>query len=108
MGFFSTASKAAILGLVFAFALPPVFRQAKVIGVLRTPSSTPIAPDKYVVIPDTTYCEDIHYYTQARLLFTACEDDNSTRYKWFPPLAIFDHPEVIGQGSIHVIDPKVG
>ncbi|CRG87864.1 alpha-L-arabinofuranosidase [Talaromyces islandicus] len=106
MGLLSTASKAAIIGLVFAVAFPHCFRQAKVIGVLRTPSSTPIAPEKYVVIPDTTYCEDIHYYSQANILFTACEDDNSTRYEWFPPLGIFDHPEVIRQGSIHVIDPK--
>jgi hypothetical protein len=107
MGLFSTASKAAVIGLVLAIALPPFFHQAKVIGVLRTPSSTIIAPENFVVISDTTYCEDIHYYSQAHVLFAACEDNNYTRYEWFPPLAIFDRPEVIGQGSIHVIDPKV-
>lgn len=108
MGFFSTGLKAGIIGVVLAVALPPFFHQAKVLGVLRTPSSTPIAPENYVAISDTTHCEDIHYYSPANVLFTACEDNNSTRYEWFPPLVIFDRPEVIGQGSIHVIDPKVG
>jgi hypothetical protein len=62
-----------------------------------------------IAIPDTVHCEDLHYYAPSGTLFTACEDNADTRFKWFPGLANFDDPELASKsrGSIHVIDPKV-
>jgi len=50
---------------------------------------------------------DRHSY--AGFIFTACEDNLSTRFEWFPPLGTFTNPELAVQskGSIHVIDPAV-
>lgn len=79
-------------------------------GVFRELRSTPLAfPDDLVTIKDTIHCEDIHYYTPAHTLFSACEDVSATRFKWFPPLVYLDDPNVAwnSKGSIHTIDPDV-
>lgn len=77
-------------------------------GMFRELESMPLAyPEDFVTIKDTTHCEDIHYYAPAHILFSACEDVSATRFTWFPPLAIFDDPNVAwnSKGSIHTIDP---
>lgn len=79
-------------------------------GVFRQLTSTPLAnPEDLVVIKDTIHCEDLHYYAPANTLFTACEDDSATRFRWFPPLGVFADPDLAWKvkGSIHTIDPEV-
>lgn len=84
-------------------------RTLKVLGVFRKPANTVIVdPAEFVVIDDTVHCEDLHYHEASKLLFTACEGTEATRFSWFPPLAIRKDPRVTAttRGSLHVIDPK--
>lgn len=96
------------LGLValVAFLAGPVSHFVQIAGVFLTPNPTVLAAGQGpIYIQDTIHCEDVHYYRPANLLFTACEDDKSTRFSWFPPIGHF--LPVTTQGSIHVVDPKV-
>ncbi|PKS12582.1 hypothetical protein jhhlp_000790 [Lomentospora prolificans] len=88
---------------------PDAFRAFKTLGVRRHLENTVIAnAADFVKIEDTAQCEDVHFHETSGLLFTACEDTVVPRSKWFPPLANFADPGVVGnaQGSIHIIDPK--
>lgn len=90
-------------------ALRNIPRTLRVLGVFRTPANTVVAdPADFVVIDDTTHCEDLHHHEASNLLFTACEGSQETRYAWFPPLAIRKDPgaTTTARGSLHVIDPK--
>lgn len=102
-----------LIGAVLAYLLytasPSIHRTLTTIGALRRYTEGTAAGNQVVPIPDTVHCEDIHYHAPSGLLFTACEDNAETRFRWFPPLANFDDPELASRsrGSIHVIDPKV-
>ncbi|KDN67833.1 putative serum paraoxonase/arylesterase [Colletotrichum sublineola] len=84
-------------------------RAVTLAGIGREVVNTPVLhAEDFVVIKDTIHCEDIHHHVPSGLLFTACEDDETTRGVWFPGLGHLDDP-VKGskqKGSIHVIDPK--
>ncbi|KAK2015048.1 serum paraoxonase/arylesterase [Colletotrichum eremochloae] len=84
-------------------------RTVTLAGIGREVVNTPVLhAEDFVVIKDTIHCEDIHHHVPSGLLFTACEDDETTRGVWFPGLGHLDDP-VKGskqKGSIHVIDPK--
>jgi hypothetical protein len=102
------------LGALLAYLLytvgPSFHRRLIVLGALRRyPDGATTKGEEVIAIPDTVHCEDIHYYAPSGILFTACEDNAETRFKWFPPVANFDDPELASRslGSIHVIDPKV-
>ncbi|EKV16753.1 Serum paraoxonase/arylesterase family protein [Penicillium digitatum] len=103
MGFGTTIS----LGLValIAFLAGPILHLVQVAGVFLTLNPTVLGEGQGPIqIEDTIHCEDVHHYLPANLLFTACEDDKSTRFSWFPPLGHM-LPRTT-QGSIHVVDPK--
>ncbi|KAK3359455.1 hypothetical protein B0T25DRAFT_99010 [Lasiosphaeria hispida] len=102
---------ASLVAALLAYALhafgPSTHQRLLVLGALRWKLNS--TPDVEVfVIRDTTHCEDLHYHVPSETLFTACEDDHTTRFGWFPPLANFDDAELgkRGRGSIHVINPK--
>jgi hypothetical protein len=100
----------ALLAYVFYTVGPSVSRAVTLFGVLRKyPPDGAGVRGELIAIPDTVHCEDVHYHAPSGTLFTACEDNAETRFKWFPPLANFDDPELASQsqGSIHVVDPKV-
>jgi hypothetical protein len=65
------------------------------------------------VIEDTRHCEDLHLWETRdgkAVLFTACEGKGSSRLKWFPPMTVFDDPELgsgDATGSLYVLDPEV-
>jgi len=84
-------------------------RVATLTGIGREVVKTPVLHSgDFVLIEDTVHCEDIHHHVPSGLLFTACEDNETTRGAWFPGLGHLDDP-VKGskqKGSIHVIDPK--
>jgi hypothetical protein len=103
-----------LLGALLAYLLytvgPSFHRRLIVLGALRKyPDGATTKSEEVIAIPDTVHCEDIHYYAPSGTLFTACEDNAETRFKWFPPVANFDDPELASRsrGSIHVVDPKV-
>ena len=100
---------ALFVALLAAWPGPAVWRFAKVVGIFRRPSSTPVDDRDFHVIEDTTHCEDIHYHAPSNSLFAACQDIASVRFRWFPPVANFDDPVLASttQGSIHVIDAEV-
>ncbi|KID60501.1 Serum paraoxonase/arylesterase 2 [Metarhizium brunneum] len=108
----SLASSGAILILAIfaAFLYTAELPRAKVVlGFGRKQSSTVVAnANDFHTIPDTVHCEDLHYHEPSRLIFTACEGVEATRYAWFPALGHFDDPNVglKAQGSIEVIDPS--
>lgn len=110
----SLASSGAILVLAIfaAFFYTAELPRAKVVlGFGRKQGSTVVAnANDFHTIPDTVHCEDLHYHEPSRLIFTACEGVEATRYAWFPALGHFDDPNVglKAQGSIEVIDPNVG
>ena len=96
------------LGLValVAFLAGPISHFVQIAGIFLTPNSTVLAEGQGpIYIQDTIHCEDVHHYRPANLLFTACEDEKSSRFSWFPPIGNFR--PVATQGSIHVVDPKV-
>ncbi|KAJ5124678.1 uncharacterized protein N7515_008503 [Penicillium bovifimosum] len=101
---FGTAFSLGLVALV-AFLAGPIGHFIRITGIFLTPNPTILAEGQVpLYIEDTTHCEDLHHYRPANLLFTACEDDRNTRFKWFPPLGSF--VPVSAQGSIHVIDPR--
>ncbi|POR39519.1 Serum paraoxonase/arylesterase 1 [Tolypocladium paradoxum] len=107
--FFSAPAVILIFAVLVAYLYGPgVRRTGVVLGLFRTPASTvqTLAND-FGIVERTTHCEDLHYHEPSNLLFTACEDTESTRYSWFPALAIFDSPSgaANAQGSIKIIDP---
>jgi len=85
------------------------YRPLLVLGAFRTKIENLPARAPMVGVSDSIHCEDLHYHAPSGLLFTACEDNAETRFKWFPPLGNVDDPELGAQskGSIHIIDPKV-
>lgn len=109
MKLFSLSLLVALVAYVLYTVGPNLHRAVTALGVLRKYPDGVVIKEGAIVIPDTTHCEDIHYHAPSGLLFTACEDNAETRFKWFPPLANFDSPDLASksQGSIHVIDPKV-
>jgi hypothetical protein len=87
-----------------------IARAPRVFGVFRHQNKTQLADENdLITIPNTTFCEDLHYHEGSGLLFTACEASESARYSWFPPLGNFDDPSVAysTQGRLQVIDPSV-
>lgn len=100
---------AGLAGLAAYMYGPTTHSALTKLGVFRQLTSTPLAnPGDLVFIKDTVHCEDIHYYIPANTLFAACEDVNTTRFKWFPPLGLSDaNVAWNAKGSIHTIDPEV-
>ncbi|KAK1756966.1 hypothetical protein QBC47DRAFT_173876 [Echria macrotheca] len=98
----------ALLSYAFYTFGPAAHRSLTVLGVLRWSPSSTFGLEEVVVIPDTVNCEDLHYHKQSGMLFTACEDNVEGRFRWFPPLANFDDPELgrKSRGSIHVVNPN--
>lgn len=101
---------AGLTGLAAYLYGPPAQRTLTKFGVYRTPTCSTLNDSAHLVaIQDTVQCEDLHYYAPTNTLFTACEDVYDTRFKWFPPLGLFDAADLgwKSQGSIHTIDPEV-
>lgn len=96
-----------LITLLVALLAPTVIHYSKIGGPFLTPKPTVLGQGQGpVVIEDTVHCEDVHHYRPANLLFTACEDEIKTRFDWFPGLGHLE-AHAAGQGSIHVVDPKV-
>lgn len=99
---------ALLVALVTVLYEPAIRRTVTVLGALREPINTIVDSSNIVLIEDTVHCEDLHHHLPSNQLYTACEDHETLRFSWFPPLARFDaSPVERSQGSIHVIDAQV-
>lgn len=109
--FFSTPVATLVFAVLAAYLYGPgVRRTGVVLGLFRNPASTILtSANEFAIVGGTTHCEDLHYHEPSESLFTACEDNESTRYSWFPPLANYDNPSgaAKARGSIKIIDPVV-
>lgn len=80
---------AAISALLISFAAllyKPVALRLEVLGLTRPLGKLQnIHGHDFHLIPDTLYCEDLHYHKPSNLLFGASEEKPETRWKWFPP-----------------------
>ena len=80
---------AAISALLISFAAllyKPVALRLEVLGLTRPLGKIQnIHGHDFHLIPDTLYCEDLHYHKPSNLLFGASEEKPETRWKWFPP-----------------------
>lgn len=95
-----------LLAAVIALLAGPIGHLVRIGGVFLSPAQTILEEDQGpIFINDTLHCEDVHYYRPANVLFTACEDDKSTRFSWFPPLGNLFQMKT--RGSFHIVDPKV-
>ncbi|CEJ56848.1 hypothetical protein PMG11_05565 [Penicillium brasilianum] len=105
MGLLSSAFLG-LFAILVAVLGPAVIHMIRICGPFQTPHPTVLgAGQGPIVIEDTVHCEDLHYHRPANLLFTACEDVKDIRFGWFPGLGHLD-AKAVGQGSIHVVDPK--
>ncbi|KAK0636405.1 hypothetical protein B0T17DRAFT_613140 [Bombardia bombarda] len=104
----TTSLAGALLAYVLYTWGGQIQRSLTVLGVFRWYPDSSHTSEEIISITDTTHCEDIHYHAPTDTLFTACEDNPETRFKWFPALANFDDPALgaRSRGSIHVINPQ--
>ena len=102
--------RAGLVALLASIYAPAVMRFCEVLGLFRSVHSSAVDPRDFMVVEDTTHCEDVHHHVPSNTIFTACEDSADTRFSWFPALGTFNDPvkAMTSQGSIHVIDPEVG
>ncbi|PNY23698.1 Serum paraoxonase/arylesterase 1 [Tolypocladium capitatum] len=107
--FFSAPAATLIFAVLVAYLYGPGVRRAGVVlGLFRNPANTALtSAGGFAVVEGTTHCEDLHFHEPSKLLFTACEDTETTRHFWFPPLANYDNPSSAAKarGSLKVIDP---
>ena len=83
----------AISALLVSFAAllyKPVTLRAEVVGFTRPLDKIQnVHGQDFRLIPDTLYCEDLHYHESSNLLFGASEEKPGSRWKWFPPFVEF-------------------
>ena len=79
----------AISALIVSFAAvlyKPVTLSLEVVGLTRPLHKIQNVHGEDVrLIPDTSYCEDLHHHSHSNLLFGASEEKSGSRWKWFPP-----------------------
>jgi hypothetical protein len=97
-----------LVSLLVALFVPFLSLRLTVLGFSRSLDSIQnIHGEEVRTISDTIHCEDLHYHKPSNLLFTACEDNSTSRFSWFPPLGNFKDHTAISRGHIQVIDPTV-
>ena len=79
------AVSAALLSVVALFYKPIVVR-IEVLGLTRPLNKIHnVHGQDLRKLPDTLYCEDLHYHEHSHLLFGASEENPDARWLWFPP-----------------------
>lgn len=85
-GIRTVAALSALLVSLAALLYQPVTLRAQVIGFTRSLDKIQnLHGQDFGLIPDTLYCEDLHYHESSGLLFGASEEKAESRWKWFPP-----------------------
>lgn len=98
----------AVLAFLTTRLYPGAKTKATVFGLTRPRDGiVKIHGEKLIHIPDTLYCEDVHYHESFNKLFTACETVRDKRRKWFPPLGLLDYKHADTTGALVMIDPEV-
>lgn len=82
----TVAAVSAILVSLAALFYKPITLRVEVLGLTRPLNKIQnVHGEDLRMIPDTLYCEDLHYHEHSHLLFGASEEKLETRWKWFPP-----------------------
>lgn len=82
----TTAVISALLVSFIAFFYKPIALRLEVLGITRPLEKIHnIHGQDFRLIPDTLYCEDLHYHESSNLLFGTSEEKPESRWKWFPP-----------------------
>ena len=80
---------AVVFALLVSFAAvlyKPITLRLEVLGLNRPLSTIQnVHGEDFRLIPDTLYCEDLHYHESSELLFGTSEEKAESRWKWFPP-----------------------
>ena len=80
------AAISALLVSFTALLYKPLTLRAEVLGLTRPLDKIQhIHGQDFRLIPDTLYCEDLHYHESSGLLFGTSEEKPESRWKWFPP-----------------------
>ena len=85
----TVAAVSAVLVSFAALFSKPVTLRSEVVGLTRAWGKIRnIHGEDFRIIPDTLYCEDLHYHEPSGLLFGASEEKPETRAQWFPAFVI--------------------
>ena len=85
----TVAAVSAVLVSFAALFYKPVTVRLEVLGFTRPwDKIRNIHGEAFRIIPDTLYCEDLHYHEPSGLLFGASEEKVGGRAEWFPPFVI--------------------
>ncbi|KAL9082816.1 MAG: hypothetical protein Q9159_006147 [Coniocarpon cinnabarinum] len=97
-----------LVGTLVALLYQPVYQRAIVLGFTRPQHSISNVHgvEALKVIPDTIACEDLHHHRPSDLLFTACQDDKTQHFGWFPAVGNYKDPKRVNKGSLTIVDPK--
>lgn len=63
----------------------PLELRVRVLGINRPLPIQNMHGEEIRVIPDTPHAEDLHVHEPSGLIFTASEESEECRWKWFPP-----------------------
>ena len=80
----TTTVISAIFVFFAAFLYKSLALRLQVLGLTRDKIQN-IHGEDFSLIPNTLYCEDLHYHESSNLLFGASEEKPESRWKWFPP-----------------------
>lgn len=84
----TVAAVSAVFVSFAALLYKPVTLRVEVLGFTRPLDKIQnVHGDDFCLIPNTLYCEDLHYHEHSNFLFGASEERPETRWKWFPPYA---------------------
>lgn len=82
----SVAAISAVLASFAVLLYKPVTLRIEVLGLTRPLNKIGnVHGEDFRLIPNTLYCEDLHYHKSSGLLFSASEEKPENRLKWFPP-----------------------
>lgn len=85
----TVAAVSTVLVSLAALLYKPVTLRLEVLGLIRPWDKIQnIHGEDFRIIPDTLYCEDLHYHEPSGLLFGASEEKPESRAKWFPPFVL--------------------
>ncbi|KAK8844548.1 hypothetical protein IAR55_006395 [Kwoniella newhampshirensis] len=115
----SPISRTTLLGFLLALLAPPasyLYTRLSVFGAFRTSLSQASMytasgtddPREIFTIPDIAQAEDLAFHEPSGLVVVAGQGEWRSRFKWWPPWAVFDDPSAAKEadGGVWVIDPK--
>ena len=106
-----TAALVLLLALVFRFAFY-LHARLTVLGLYRSniPGiETYVAEHDRFTLSGLKQAEDMAYVEELGKIYAVGQGNTSTRFRWFPPSGVMDHPEEsgLGDGGLYAVDVQV-